>query len=495
MDTKKIIDKLYWPLFILLMSILALLCFYKLGDYVILPWDELRHGLNAFEMLKKNNYLVNYAYGEVDYWNVKPPLHFYFVMLGYKIFGYNPLGLRFFSALAYLILTLIIALFLKKKTNKIASLLSIVILSVSVSFFYHHFVRHGDADSIFILFVGIALISLILSSENSNWLHLTGLMFALGFLTKSWHTLILVPIIFFYWLFTQLYKKMKWWQYLTCFLCAIIPIFLWAIARFNFDGFKFFKEMFWYDLFDRTTTVIENNEKNNYFTYYLVQLFNNPIQLICLILFLINFTIKLIKKQKITNIDKLCLISFLSIFILFTIAQTKLQWYIFPTCVPLTIAGAISTVDIFHHLKYQLPQILFYCSLIITTIHCLFLTTHTIDSNNKYPRISNEIIQIIKPYNNKEQTANIFYEYHYEYNDEKKYDLYWWKHETLPLIFEWELNTVIKFQWGGYDSFVQEKNSYLFMSREQFETKAVPDYIKIIGKSENFVFCYNALAE
>lgn len=493
MKNKKLIDIWYWPLFILLMSLLAFLCFYHLGDYDLVPWDELRHGLNAYEMLKKNNYLVNYASGEIDYWNVKPPLHFYFVMLGYKIFGYNPLGLRFFSALAYLILVSIIALFLKKKTNQYVSLISIIIFSVSVSFFYHHFVRTGDADSLYILFIGIALISLTLSNKNTNWLHLTGLMFALAFLTKSWHTIVLIPIIFFYWLWTKMYKSMKWWQYLTCCLCAIIPILIWAIARFNFDSFTFFKKMFWYDLFDRTTTVIDNYYTNNYPTYYIVSLNQNPIQFICLILFLINLTIKIFKKQKLTDIDKLCLISFFSIFILFTIAQTKHVWYIYPTCIPLTIGGATSVIEIYQLLKKQLSQIIFYSTLIITTINCLYLTTKAIDTGI-YIEYNNEIIQMIKPYyNHNEQLVNIFYEYHYEQNKEKKYDYWWHQHETLPLVLEWNLDTIISHKWGGYNNFIQEKNSYLFMSREEFENKDVPDYIKIIGKSKDFVFCYNAL--
>ena len=490
MDAKRIIDKLYWPLFILLMSILALLCFYKLGDYVILPWDELRHGLNAFEMLKKNNYLVNYAYGEVDYWNVKPPLHFYFVMLGYKIFGYNPLGLRFFSALAYLILTLIIALFLKKKTNKIASLLSIVILSVSVSFFYHHFVRHGDADSIFILFVGIALISLILSSENSNWLHLTGLMFALGFLTKATNIFILFPIIFFYYLFTKMYKHVKWWQYITSSICALLPILIWGIARYKFDGFMFIWEMIRHDFFKRTTQPLDNQAIRPFY-YYIVELIKNPIQFTCLILFIALLIYKLIKKEKILNTDKLCLISILSIFILFSCATTKHEWYTYTSCIPLTIAGSISTVQIYNLLfKKKILQSIFCIGLGVVAFYCLVKTVIVID--NYQPHVIN--IQFITQKDNikKEKTITSFFEYDdYFSNIENSF----WPGNDILCLLEWQLNTVVDIKFGGYYTFIENKGSYLLIKKSNFETKNIPDYIQVVTSSNDYVFCYNALTE
>ena len=52
---KKVIDKYYWLLFFCLTGVLALLCFYRLGDFNLRARDELRHGMNAFEMMKNDN--------------------------------------------------------------------------------------------------------------------------------------------------------------------------------------------------------------------------------------------------------------------------------------------------------------------------------------------------------------------------------------------------------------------------------------------------------
>lgn len=260
--------------------------------------------------------------------------------------------------------------YILKKT----SLISMLILSGSYLYFHDHFVRTGDADSIFILFIAIAIISLSLSSDNSNWLHLSCFMFALAFLTKSWHAFMIVPIIFFYWLFTKAYKKVKWWQYITCFLCAVIPILIWALARYSFDGLKFFDGMLFYDLLERSASAIESHV--GYPFYYTHQLIINAPQFICLVFFIIVIIKKIVKKEKLTDLDKLCLISFLSIFVIFAIAKTKLPWYIFPVCVPLSISGSIYAVEIFKDLanKKLAQQIFKYTSLVFIVL-CMTAST------------------------------------------------------------------------------------------------------------------------
>ena len=71
-----IIEKLYPFLFILLSAITAFLCFRCLPIAAIDSWDEARHGISAYEMMKNHNYLINTYLDLPDYWNVKPPLSF-----------------------------------------------------------------------------------------------------------------------------------------------------------------------------------------------------------------------------------------------------------------------------------------------------------------------------------------------------------------------------------------------------------------------------------
>ena len=77
---------------------------------MILDYDESRHGINAYEMIRNQDYVVSTYQGEPDYWNLKPPLSFWLIAVGYRMFGYNALGLRFFSALASLLVSAALAL-------------------------------------------------------------------------------------------------------------------------------------------------------------------------------------------------------------------------------------------------------------------------------------------------------------------------------------------------------------------------------------------------
>lgn len=93
-------DALYWVLLLALLTAGGFLLFTNLGETGISDCDEARHGINAYEMMQSGDYVVTTYRGEPDYWNLKPPLTDYCIMLGYRLFGYNALGLRFYSALS-----------------------------------------------------------------------------------------------------------------------------------------------------------------------------------------------------------------------------------------------------------------------------------------------------------------------------------------------------------------------------------------------------------
>lgn len=332
------IEKYYYYFFFFILVVLAFTCFFNLGADAIYAWDEARHGVNAFEMIMNDNYIANYYNGEIDYWNLKPPISFYFIILAYKIFGYNAFALRFFSALSYFILALLVSLFMKKRVGKFESLISLLMFLAGFMFFFSHYVRTGDADALFILFFGVSFISLYLSSKNSNWLHLTAFMFALSFLTKSWHAFIILPITLFYLIFTKGFKNIKWWQYVTICLSAIIPILIWFLVRFSFDELKFFEQMIYYDLLNRSSNAIEGHE--GYPFFYLINISKNFILLFCIVVFVTAIIIKIKHKEKLNNLDIICIISSVCILLIFGIAKTKLEWYTYPICIPLIISGA-----------------------------------------------------------------------------------------------------------------------------------------------------------
>lgn len=319
--------------------ILCFCLFFRLSDSYVGSYDEARHGVNAFEMIRQGNYISNFYNGEYDYWNLKPPLSYYAIMFGYRLFGYNTFGLRFYSAFSYFLLCILLHLFLRREFGKLTGLTGLAMLTGSYVLYFIHGVRTGDADSLFVLLYAASILALYLSARNFNWIHLTGLCFALCFLTKSWHAFIIAPAVFFYFIFTKGWKRAKWWQYFTFFLSCLIPIGIWALCRYRDDGVTFFREMVEYDLLNRSSDAIEGHVHSIFF--YFAPIFENAPTAVCFLLSLFYLIYKLVKRQKFSDLSKLCLCAFIPVFLIYSIAKTRIHWYAYPLYVPLYLAGAV----------------------------------------------------------------------------------------------------------------------------------------------------------
>ncbi|MCH7410121.1 glycosyltransferase family 39 protein [Belliella sp. DSM 111904] len=100
-------------LYILLFGMLVLLHFSGIGKLSIYALDEAKNAVAAYEMLERNDFILP-TFNDQPRFD-KPPLHYYFFMAGYKLFGYSPFGARFFPALAGLFCIGMCAAFLKKQ--------------------------------------------------------------------------------------------------------------------------------------------------------------------------------------------------------------------------------------------------------------------------------------------------------------------------------------------------------------------------------------------
>ena len=266
MKMKKIYDTMlfvveiyYWCFFVLLMFLIGFFSFYNLEGAYVNSWDEARHGFNAYEMIQNQDYLVHtYSY-ETDYWNYKPPFSFYGIILGYKLFGYTIFSLRFYSGMCYMILALCVGLFVKRY-GKIASLCSLAFLAANFRCFEYHMVRSGDADSMFVMFFTLAMLSMFLIPKKKYMVYLCGLFFACAFLTKRWHAMMIVAIGGLFLIFSGEIKKLNIKQWLLFLSSFLLPLGIWAGARISRDGMKFLQGMLEYDLLKRTGETLENHE-------------------------------------------------------------------------------------------------------------------------------------------------------------------------------------------------------------------------------------------
>lgn len=336
------IEKHYNVVLIIALILPIFNLFYKLGTGTIQDWDEARHGVTAYEMIKNNNFLVStYGYN-VDYYNLKPPLGMWAIALFYKIFGYKVFALRFFSALSSFLTILIVSKFLKDNISKIASIMGILILSTNYLFITWHAGRTGDFDAGLTLLFTICMYFLFKIDKSIKNFYICGFVFSLAFLLKSYATLQIIAVVGLSLLLTGKLFKIKFKEYIIFILCSFTAVFTWMALRYKFDGIKFLKSMITYDLLARSTSTIEGHSGNIF--YYLIYFIKNDYYFAFFMAIIIGcylvFNINKIKSLH-RNFLKASIIIWAVIpFILFSLSKSKLIWYINTTYSALTILMA-----------------------------------------------------------------------------------------------------------------------------------------------------------
>lgn len=467
------IESKYYIFFGLILILTLFNLFYKLGSQHIFNWDEARHGVSAYEMIKSGNYIVNTYNFSNDYWNLKPPLSFWTVALGYKLAGFNALGLRLFSAVFAFLTVVIVGVYTKREHGPLSSLLAMMVLITSSQYILYHGARTGDPDSLYVFLFTAAILSGFLIKKNVKFIYLACLCFSLAFLTKSWHAGNIPIILGLYLIFTGQIRKLSIKNWVISFICAIIPVAIWATLRFSYDGWTFFSNMINYDLLERSSTAIEDHVGGPF--YYLKLLLNvhyYGLWMAVLVVFIIATLIRIDKEFLSANQRTLLglILWVLVPLVLFSIAKTKIRWYIFPAFPPLAILIGLLGKRI---LQTRPTLIKLLAVLVIGGAFCgyEYKIGHVISKPT--PVVVQSIFQDLKE-KNLPTSGKIIYKYSSKDKvTSKPYEpLDWQQSEALAAKLYDNLLPLD----GGQQLFRNNKNSFLLISKT--------DYQKLPGKRQ-----------
>lgn len=351
---EKQLNIVYFVGFVLLIGLICFLSFYRLDAKYVDPWDEARHGVNAYEMLKEGKLIESTYLYETDYYNLKPPLSMWCIMLSFAIFGTNVFALRAYSAFCYVLLAVLVGCYVRKHYGRLESLLTLGFLAANTTPFIAHMVRAGDADSLYVLLFTLAMLFMLQIEKNQTYLYACGLFFALAFLTKSFHAGVIAVIGGLFLLITGELKKMslKTWG---LFICSFaVPLGIWAVPRLFTDDFAFFKQMFYTDVLGRSGEGFGSVEGSftYYVEYYLGLAGNNfpnmpskgTVYGLALLICIIGavYYNRLFTKEHYKKIIGYVLWFFIP-FLAFSAVRTKLLWYMYPVFIPLFMAAGILT--------------------------------------------------------------------------------------------------------------------------------------------------------
>lgn len=302
--------------------------FFKLSTNRVEEWDEARRGISAYEMCQSHDYLVPTYRGQPDYWNSKPPLGLWLTCLSYRMFGENRLSLRLISALSALCTAVVIILLAVIEGAPRGGIISILVLATTPPYLFEHSARAGEYDALLALLIALEILILKYMKEGSQRMVALGLLFGAIFLLKSLALIIPAVILVFFLIWTGWTLRGIAIGLLKIFLIATLPVAIWAIFRFQRDGWRFFEAMYRNDLVARAVSKVEGHEKGVfwYIQRYLKANFIWNLYLLCLLratgwsrlrIFINNY--------------KFYLCWFVVPILIGTLVQTKIAWYINPS--------------------------------------------------------------------------------------------------------------------------------------------------------------------
>ena len=304
--------------------------FVNLGNGHLIAADEQTYSQWTFHMIKTGDYFTPWAYGSL-FWTGKPPLVMWLMSLSYQVFGVTNFAARIWSAI-FGALSLVTIYYLGKKLyNSYVGFMSALTLGSFATFYA--FARLAMTDIPLVFFILCSIYFFISSERTENHINrnaaLSGLFFGLALMTKQIEAL-LVPLILFSYLFaTRKSLRFLLTKSFTLFwgvgLLLFSPWLIYMDIRF---GSQFWQWYFIYNGISRSVGTLENHAESYLFYFNYIAHTESPYLIAALpfaaILCLFNAVWKRLKA------DTLLFLWMAIVLLVFTVAQTKLEWYIIP---------------------------------------------------------------------------------------------------------------------------------------------------------------------
>lgn len=314
---------------LLVIMLFTLVLFVNLGRDFLWAADEQTYSQMAAYMIKTGDYLTPSVCGELGLWVGKPPLLMWLTSLSYQAFGITNFAARFWVPIFGGSSMLVVFFLGKKLYNRAVGLLSALVLGTFTTFYT--FATHAMTDVPLVFFIVASLYFLILSEDTKNgnlYAALSGLCFGLAFLTKQTSALLIPAIAVIYLLATKRSLRFLFTKRFALFLGVAALIFAPWLIYMNFRfGYDFWNIYFLYSTFTRAASSIEGHAGG--FLYYFNYLATSENLLWAVLLpFAVGVSAYFALKR--SKADTLIVAWVAIVLLVFSVAQTKIYYYILP---------------------------------------------------------------------------------------------------------------------------------------------------------------------
>jgi 4-amino-4-deoxy-L-arabinose transferase-like glycosyltransferase len=200
-----------------------------LGATPIYILDEAKNAQCAREMMESKDWIVPTFNGELR--TDKPPLHYFFMIASYKMFGITEFAARFFSVIMGLLTVLITFIYTKRLYNSFVAFCSALVLVASTHFIFEF--RLSVPDPYLICFITLGLFSAFtwIQEKNVKQLYIAAAALGLAILAKGPVALALPGLCLFIWVIAaKKWKAIFTWHLIPAFILLCIISFPWYYA-------------------------------------------------------------------------------------------------------------------------------------------------------------------------------------------------------------------------------------------------------------------------
>ncbi|HLN88718.1 MAG TPA: glycosyltransferase family 39 protein, partial [Candidatus Binatia bacterium] len=270
-------------------------------------------------------------------WIGKPPLYMWLMSLAYQAFGVNNFITRIWSPI-FGALTLVFTYFLAKKLyNRYVGFASAMVLGTFTTFYL--FARHAMIDVSFVFCIVASFYFFVLSEKTekiNRYVILSGLFFGLALLTKQVEALLIPLIVFAYLVVSRRSIRFFFKKHFTIFwatgLLVLLPYLVYMFLSF---GSNFWNWFVVYCGFLRTVSPLEGHVGGPLF--YFIYLANNERLWTIILPFAAGLCVFNVVAKRLKS-DSLILAWMGIVLLVFTVAQTKISWYLLPAMPAFAIA-------------------------------------------------------------------------------------------------------------------------------------------------------------
>ena len=341
---------------VILLFAAAFALFAKLGSGVLF-WDEAIYAQVSKEMLETGDWLT-------PHWNSralfhKPPLVFWITATFYRSFALNEFSARATSALFGLAVLLSSYMIARRLFDDLAGLLSVMVL-LSTQLFVSY-ARFGTTDMTLTFFILLAVYGYLRSEEQDRFWLLTGAACGLAVMTKGAAGLI-APLALLLTVLIQRRMGMvlrSGWMWTGLLITALI-VLPWHVSMYCLYGNSFIKGYALQQVLERTTTDLHQYGRGpGYYLFVLMEFFWPWI-------YFLPFAIVFTRKKSLVLI-----VLSGSVLALYTVVQTKFQWYVLPAipAFAILIAGFVTRYSNGKDRWQQNVTMVIFLLLFLTGIH------------------------------------------------------------------------------------------------------------------------------